>query len=514
MARPRHQLLAIAATCFIIAGLATYNLVSETNTGRGPLTLGQIKAKVDPAVVDITTELDVWGHEAGTGMLITPTGEILTNDHVVAGANAITVTLTSSAKSYPATLLGEDASRDVALLEIANVSGLATIQTASASTATVGDTVTAIGNALGENHEPAAVQGEITAVKQTITASDEIGIETETLTGLLQTTAPTQLGDSGGATVNTAGNVIGMTTASNASRATAATVSYAIPIDDALAVANAIQSGTAPGAGRLGPHGHLASQSKTPKVPLPIHPCQHGCERARSRRILDAHAEEGLMRTRQHDAPPPDRALAGRTTHPKHQLRMAVGAAVLAITVAACGSNHNARRRTDPHATQPKSSEPTSSTTAPAGPTPRVPASEQVAADTAAISRFFAHLNSEYGISPQAGYAADVATDYFVTEGLFPPAQCTKYWLHRDGGYFMVERTPIISTISATPSWRPLLGSVPEGGRLYALTVRFREWPSAKGSSGAFTGTQTLHVLVLPKGSADLFVPCAPRKSA
>jgi hypothetical protein len=142
-----------------------------------------------------------------------------------------------------------------------------------------------------------------------------------------------------------------------------------------------------------------------------------------------------------------------------------------------------------------------------------VSAHDQGAADRATITQFFAHLNSEYRVSPQAGQAADIAADYFVTEGLFTPAQCMKYFLQQGGGlYFMVERAPVVSTISATPNWRPLHGGVPADGRIYKLTVRIRDWLPAKGSSAAITGTDALHVLVLPSGTADEFVPCAQWK--
>jgi S1-C subfamily serine protease len=288
-----HQFFVVLAALMLIAGFAGYQTMSggssrsmttsaSTNNGSGSsasgttitpgpsasgsgssatLTPDQIVAKVDPAIVDINTQLGNSGRAAGTGMIINSSGEILTNNHVVAGATSITVTLTSSQQSYPATLMGYDASHDVALLKIDNVSGLPTIQAASASSASVGDSVIAIGNALGKGGQPATAQGEITAVNQTITAGDETGGDSETLNNLLQMNAAIQPGDSGGATVNAAGNVIGMTTAGNQSAETTsmstATIGYAVPIDDALAVVKTIESGVASGTVHLGLHGQL-----------------------------------------------------------------------------------------------------------------------------------------------------------------------------------------------------------------------------------------------------------------
>ncbi len=273
---PRRLLAAIAALA-LISGFAGYRYAYEhvsgssstaavstsvsTSTGAKTLSADEIAAKIDPAIVDITTQLGSSGRAAGTGMIISSSGEILTNNHVIAGSTSITVTLTSSGASYPATLQGYDASHDVAVLKIAGVSGLPTIPAASVSTASVGDTVVAIGNALGKGGQPAVVQGVVTALNQTITAGDENGSSSETLHGLLAMNADIKPGDSGGATVDAAGNVIGMTTAGDAGVQTTAesgsTVGYAVPIDDALAIAKTIESGHETGTVHLGLHGQL-----------------------------------------------------------------------------------------------------------------------------------------------------------------------------------------------------------------------------------------------------------------
>jgi len=206
-----------------------------------------IANKVDPAVVDVNTVIDSSGQQAqaaGTGMIVTSSGEVLTNHHVVAGASKIQVTVQGRSNSYAATLIGEDLSADVALLQIHNVSGLPTVSLADSSNLTVGQTVIAIGNALGQGGTPNVTQGTITALGQSITASDGNGTS-EQLTGLIQSNAPISRGDSGGPLVNTAGQVVGMITAGSAGgfRQASSRVGFAVPSNTALDVVNQIRSG-------------------------------------------------------------------------------------------------------------------------------------------------------------------------------------------------------------------------------------------------------------------------------
>jgi S1-C subfamily serine protease len=213
-----------------------------------------IAAKVDPAIVDINTVL---GYQnavaAGTGMVLTSTGEVLTNNHVIDGATSISVTLTTTGRSYAATVVGTDPTADIAVLQLKGASGLKTIQTASSPVA-VGDSVVAIGNAGGTGGTPAVVTGTVQALNQTITASDPNGANAERLSNLIQTDAPIQPGDSGGPLVNTSGQVVGIdTAASGGSRLnSAASVGFAIPIGDAMSIANQIESGHATSAIHIG----------------------------------------------------------------------------------------------------------------------------------------------------------------------------------------------------------------------------------------------------------------------
>jgi S1-C subfamily serine protease len=211
----------------------------------GSLNAQAIAAKVDPAVVDINTVTGS-GTAAGTGMILTSNGEVLTNNHVVDGSTSIAVTIAGHSGTYSATVLGVDPAADVALIQIQGVSGLPTVTLASSSSVQVGDAVVAIGNALGAGGAPSVTQGTITAVDQTITAS-EGGGKTEQLTGMLQADATISPGDSGGPLVNSAGQVIGMITAGEAQgfRSQVSTTDYAVPSNEALRVVNLIRSGQA-----------------------------------------------------------------------------------------------------------------------------------------------------------------------------------------------------------------------------------------------------------------------------
>ena len=154
----------------------------------GGLDVAAIAAKVDPAIVDINTTLPN-GAAAGTGMVLTSSGEVLTNNHVIDGATDIRVQIDGQGPSHTASVLGYDAADDVALLQIDGVSGLPTVTTGDVGQLAVGDPVLALGNALGRGGTPAAASGSIVALDQTITATDDDGSNPETLNGLIQVDA-------------------------------------------------------------------------------------------------------------------------------------------------------------------------------------------------------------------------------------------------------------------------------------------------------------------------------------
>jgi len=183
-------------------------------------------------------------------MIITSSGLVLTNNHVIDNVINITAVIPGTGTTYKATVKGYDATDDVALLQLQGASNLPTVPIGNSSQVSVGDQLTVIGNALGKGGTPAVVSGVVSQLDQQITASDESG-DTENLTGMLQVEANIQPGDSGGPEINAAGQVVGMTTAGSQSNVpsgqeTSTTTGFAIPINKAMQIVSEIRSGGGP----------------------------------------------------------------------------------------------------------------------------------------------------------------------------------------------------------------------------------------------------------------------------
>ena len=233
-----------------------------SSSGSSSLSTAQkaLAAKIDKSVVDINTQLTYQnGAAAGTGMVLTSDGAILTNNHVIDGATSISVTLVSTGKVYKASVVGTDVTEDVAVLQLQGASGLTPISIGNSSDVSRGDTVVAIGNAGGAGGTPSAVTGTVRALDQTITASDSNGANAEVLNGLIQTDAPIQAGDSGGPLVDSKGQVIGMDTAASSSNQVNGTTSvgFAIPMANATTIAAQIRQGKASSKIHIGQTGFL-----------------------------------------------------------------------------------------------------------------------------------------------------------------------------------------------------------------------------------------------------------------
>lgn len=281
--RSRHALGLTATAVVALAvgagagiGLAHGSTPSgkATATSNNELSTAQIASRVSPGLVDVTSTLGYAGagsEAKGTGIVLTSNGEVLTNNHVISGATSVSVTDIGNGKTYKATVVGYDESDDIAVLQLSGASGLTTATTGDSSTVKVGDRVVGLGNAGGVGGAPSAAAGTVTALNQSITASDEASGSSEQLTGLIETNADIQAGDSGGPLVNSHGQVIGVDTAASAgfqfgngnggfgnggfggfgngdngssgSGDQGTTQGYAIPINTALSLASQIEAG-------------------------------------------------------------------------------------------------------------------------------------------------------------------------------------------------------------------------------------------------------------------------------
>lgn len=223
--------LAAVAAVTLAAGLALARTGSRTGTG----------------VVVIDTSLAYQGaRAAGTGMVLTSSGLVLTNNHVIRDATAIRVVVPGTGRSYAARVVGYDVSDDVAVLQASGASDLKTIPLGSSASLSAGQSVKAVGNAGGTGSLTSAA-GAVTGVGRAITVSDDQG-GSESLSGMIETNANLHPGDSGGPLLNASGQAVGMDTAASAGngQAQAATGDgYAIPIDRAEAIASQIVSGDA-----------------------------------------------------------------------------------------------------------------------------------------------------------------------------------------------------------------------------------------------------------------------------
>ncbi len=204
--------------------------------------IADIADKVSESVVSIVTSTnitDFFGQNrsasaAGTGIIVTKDGYILTNKHVINGASEVSVILDNGTTYEDVKVVAVDPLNDVAFLKINDVSDLTPATLGDSKTIHVGQQVIAIGNALGE-YQNTVTSGIVSGTSRSVTASDGSGRQSETLSDMIQTDAAINSGNSGGPLVNAAGEVIGINTATSA---TAENMGFAIPISSAKGMLN------------------------------------------------------------------------------------------------------------------------------------------------------------------------------------------------------------------------------------------------------------------------------------
>lgn len=205
-----------------------------------------------PGTLLVETETS-FGEGAGTGMVLSADGLALTNYHVVDGSSEVEVTVADTGETYTASVVGRDATHDVAVLQLQDASGLDTISVDS-SGVDPGEGVAAVGNGSGQGYLT-AVSGTVTGVDRSISA-ESLG-DTEDLTGLIETDADVVPGYSGGPLVDEDGQVVGMSTAASTGQTSEQVNGFAIGITEALGIADQIVAGTESDSVQVGASGAL-----------------------------------------------------------------------------------------------------------------------------------------------------------------------------------------------------------------------------------------------------------------
>ena len=266
--RRSRRTLAVAAGLSAVAIAAGGTAWATSGSGSSPLTTAALASQTDPGIVDVISTLGYQhGTAEGTGMVLTSTGEILTNNHVVAGSTSIKVRDIGNGRTYNASVVGYSDANDVAVLQLAGASGLSTVTIGNSDTVTAGQKVVALGNAEGKDGTPSVATGQISAVDASVDAQDQGSGTVEHLTNMIQTNANIEPGDSGGPLLNSQGQVIGMDTAASTDNsggfgttASVTTTAFSIPINRAISIADQIEAGRASATVHIGSTGFLGVQ--------------------------------------------------------------------------------------------------------------------------------------------------------------------------------------------------------------------------------------------------------------
>jgi len=242
----RRLLLAVLATLALAVAASPAGAAGHASTQRTGPNVG---------VVDIYTTLGYEnGQAAGTGMIVSRSGEVLTNNHVIRGATGLRIVDVTTHRSYSATVVGYSVSRDVAVLQMAHASGLGTVKLGGYVHVRVGQQVVARGNAQGRGGSPKTARGRVVALHRKIVAKDAGG-DSERLINVIAADTPVVPGYSGGPLQTATGDrVIGMVTAGSA---LGIPRGFAIPIKQAILLASRIEKGESSSTIHVGPTAFL-----------------------------------------------------------------------------------------------------------------------------------------------------------------------------------------------------------------------------------------------------------------
>ena len=211
-------------------------------------------------VVLIDTNLALQNAQAaGTGIVLTKSGRVLTNNHVIAGATTIKVTVPASHRTYVASVTGYDIVDDLAVLQLQGAAGLATVTTGNSARLRIGQATTAVGNASGGGRL-VVTHGRVTGLNRTISVRGDDGSFSR-LSYLIETSAHLEPGDSGGPLLDAAGKVIGVDAAGSPTVSFGGDApGYAIAINHALPIVKQIVAGTASQLVHIGPTAFVGLQ--------------------------------------------------------------------------------------------------------------------------------------------------------------------------------------------------------------------------------------------------------------
>jgi S1-C subfamily serine protease len=279
-------LLAWALVALLVAGGAAWHastrLVEEVSTAQAvaeftpvrshpftPVEQDRLASAITPSLVDVETDLGYNYGGAGTGLLLTGTGEVLTNNHVINGAKRVEVVSKANQRRYQATVLGYDRTRDIALLKIQGAARLSPARIGNSAKLRIGEPIMGIGNAGGLG-KPVRAPGTVQEMGVSISTSDDLTSSKEQLNGLVKILADIQPGQSGGPLLNEAGEVVGINTAATVNYSstvpTSGGVGYAILISDAMDAVRAIRAGRSTDQVHVGPTATLNAYVTGPTV--------------------------------------------------------------------------------------------------------------------------------------------------------------------------------------------------------------------------------------------------------